>query len=249
MLSTLGRLDEAAGDRKGVPNWLSTHPDPLRRVAEIQPTVQKLKAGRTNFITDRDSLLRRVDGVIFGENPEQGITRGTTFLHPPLRFRIDFPAKWAVANSPRQVVAQAPDADVFMLLQVVTMPQGRTAQEVAVSSMQGAGFRLVEGERTTINGLEAFVGSYEGQIEELGIVGSRAAHILHNGACSRGRAVSDRFGRPTRPFSGAFAPPPLTAARQPSAVSAGPLMCARVTRGQDWPNGRAAPSDQRRWPS
>ena len=30
-LSTLGRLDEAAGDRRGVPNWLSTHPDPLSR--------------------------------------------------------------------------------------------------------------------------------------------------------------------------------------------------------------------------
>ena len=29
MLSTLGRLDEASGDRKGVPNFLSTHPDPL----------------------------------------------------------------------------------------------------------------------------------------------------------------------------------------------------------------------------
>ena len=28
----LGRLDEARGERKGVPNWLSTHPDPLDRV-------------------------------------------------------------------------------------------------------------------------------------------------------------------------------------------------------------------------
>lgn len=182
MLSTLGRLDEAAGDRKGVPNWLSTHPEPLQRVAEIQPTVQKLKAGRTNFIIDRDSLLQRVDGVIFGDNPDQGITRGSTFLHPPLRFRIDFPSKWEVANSPQQVVAKAPDADVFMLLQLVPKPQGRTAQEVAVSSMQGAGFRHVEGDRATINGLEAYVGLYQGQIEGLGDVASRAAHILHNGA-------------------------------------------------------------------
>src|SRR6185436_19400089 len=38
MLSTLGRLDEAAGDRKGVPNFLSTHPEPLARVTEIRPT-------------------------------------------------------------------------------------------------------------------------------------------------------------------------------------------------------------------
>ena len=180
MLSTLGRLDEASGDRKGVPNWLSTHPDPLQRVAEIQPTVQKLKAGRTDFVTARDSLQQRVDGVIFGDNPSQGVTRGSTFLHPPLRFRIDFPSKWEVANSTQQVVAKAPDADVFMLLQTVSKAQGGNVQEVALASMQGAGFRPVEGSRTTINGLDAYVGVYEGQIEGLGNVASRAAHILHN---------------------------------------------------------------------
>src|SRR5688572_15266572 len=37
MLSTLGRLDEASGQRKGIPNLLSTHPDPLQRVQEIEP--------------------------------------------------------------------------------------------------------------------------------------------------------------------------------------------------------------------
>ena len=197
MLSTLGHLDEARGDRKGVPNWLSTHPDPLLRVEEIQPTVQKLKAGRAGLVTDRETLLRRVDGVVFGDNPEQGITRGSTFLHPPLRFRVDFPARWDVANSPKQVVAKAPDADVFMVLQVVTKPQGRTIQEVAVSSMQGAGFRLIEGERTTINGLEAHDGTYQGQIEGLGNVSSRATHISYNNAyyLMAGLASPDLFPR------------------------------------------------------
>jgi predicted Zn-dependent protease len=179
MLSTLGRLDEAAGERKGVPNWLSTHPDPLSRVGEIQPRVAQLKAGRTGLTTDRDAMLRRVDGIVFGDNPEQGVTRGSTFLHPPLRFRVDFPADWEIANSPQQVVAKAPGADVFMLLQLVTMPQGSTVQAIALNSMQGAGFRTVQGERTTINGLDAFLGLYQGVIEGLGEVAVRAAHIAH----------------------------------------------------------------------
>jgi predicted Zn-dependent protease len=182
MLSTLGRLDEAAGERKGVPNWLSTHPDPLSRVGEIQPTVDQLKAGRSNLTEDREALLRRLDGVIFGDNPEQGVTRGSTFLHPPLRFRVDFPADWEIANSPQQVVAKAPGADVFMLLQLVTMPQGRSVQDVALNSMQGAGFRTVQGERTTINGLDAFVGLYQGVIDGLGEVAMRTAHIAHGGS-------------------------------------------------------------------
>ena len=179
-LSTLGRLDEAAGDRRGVPNWLSTHPDPLLRVKDIQPTVEKLKATRSDFSTDRDGFMQRVDGILYGDNPEQGIARGSTFLHPVLRFRIDFPTGWEVANSPQQVLAKAPGADVFMLLQLVEKPVGRNTQEIALNSMGNAGFRTVEGARTTINGLDAFVGVYQGQIEGLGAVAMRAAHIAYD---------------------------------------------------------------------
>lgn len=44
MLSTLGRLDEAAGDTRGVPNWLATHPHPLVRVAAIAPQVNAFRS-------------------------------------------------------------------------------------------------------------------------------------------------------------------------------------------------------------
>jgi predicted Zn-dependent protease len=177
-LAVLGRLSE--GSEKGIPNWLSTHPDPASRVGEVQALVQQLTAGRSNFVTARDEYLRRIDGIIYGDNPEQGIVRGNTFLHPGLRFRVDYPEKWQIQNTPQQVVAKAPGADVFLVLQLVQKPQGRNVEEVALSSMQGAGFRPVEGRRTTINGLDAFVGVYQGQIEGLGNVASRAAHIAHN---------------------------------------------------------------------
>jgi predicted Zn-dependent protease len=177
-LSVLGRLSE--GSEKGLPNWLSTHPEPASRVEEVQALVQQLTAGRTNFVTDRDEYLGKIDGVIFGDNPEQGIVRGNAFLHPGLRFRIDYPQGWQIQNTPQQVAAKAPNADVFLILQLIQKPQGRNVQEVAVASMQGAGFRPVDGQRTTINGLEAFVGVYEGQMEGVGAVASRAAHIAHN---------------------------------------------------------------------
>jgi predicted Zn-dependent protease len=163
-----------------VPNWLSTHPDPLARVDDIQPTVQKLKAAGGDFSTNRDAFMQRIDGILYGDNPEQGIARGSTFLHPVLRFRIDFPTGWEVANSPQQVVAKAPGADVFMMLQLVAKPVGRNVQEIALNSMGNAGFRTVEGGRTTINGLDAFVGVYQGQVEGLGDVAMRAAHIAYD---------------------------------------------------------------------
>jgi predicted Zn-dependent protease len=205
-LTTLGRLDEAAGDRRGVPNWLSTHPEPLARVEEIQPIVEKLRAGRSDFAANRDEFLRRIDGIIYGDNPEQGIVRGNSFLHPPLRFRIDFPDGWQVNNSPQQVVAKAPNADVYMLLQLVQKPQGRDIREIALSSMQSAGFRAVGGERTTINGVDAFVGLYQGQIEGLGNVGARAAHIAHgtNVYMLAGLAAPNIFEQADAAFVGAI---------------------------------------------
>jgi predicted Zn-dependent protease len=41
------------------------------------------------------------------------------------------------------------------------------------------GFRFVDGQRTTINGLDAFIGVYQGALEGLGNVTVRAAHIAH----------------------------------------------------------------------
>jgi predicted Zn-dependent protease len=180
MLTTLGRLDEAAGQRRGVPNWLSTHPEPLARVGEIQPVVQQAKAGRSNLARPREPLLQRIDGIIYGDNPEQGIARGSTFLHPGLRFRLDFPTGWDIQNSPQQVVAKAPNAEIYMIMQLVQKPQGRDLREIALNSMQSAGFRSVQGSRVDINGLDAFLGVYEGQIQDLGAVNLRAAHIAHN---------------------------------------------------------------------
>jgi predicted Zn-dependent protease len=204
MLSTLGRLDEAQGERKGVPNWLSTHPDPLSRVEEIRPQVQQLKAAAAGapMTRDRDVLLRRVDGLVYGDSPEQGITRGTTFFHPPLRFRIDFPMGWDVMNSPSQVVAKAPNADVYMLFELVEQPQGRTMQDVASNQLGMAGFRAVQGDRATIDGLEAFIGLYQGQTESLGAVTMRAAHIAYerNVYMVAGLAAPNVF----QPADGAF---------------------------------------------
>jgi predicted Zn-dependent protease len=180
VLATLGRLDEAAGDRDGVPNWLSTHPEPLSRVKEVQAFVQQAKAVRTGFRRDPEALLSRIDGIIWGDNPKQGIIRGNAFLHPDLRLRIDFPSGWEIRNSPQQVAAKAPGADVFLILQAVQKPQGRDIEEIALNNMQSAGFRASQGQRSTINGLDAFVGTYQGQIEGLGNVTVRAGHIAHN---------------------------------------------------------------------
>jgi len=150
-------------------------------VQRVQAAIQAATPGDRRFVTNRDGYLQRIDGIVFGDNPEQGVVRGESFLHAGLRFAIDFPSGWNVVNGPSQVVAKEPGANVVMLLQLLEQPPGRTIQDVALRSMEGAGFRVLNGGRTTINGLDAFIGTYQGAIQDLGAVTVRAAHIVHDG--------------------------------------------------------------------
>ncbi len=180
MLNTLDRIGQASEDGRGVPNWLATHPPPEDRVERVQAAIEAARAEHPNASAeDRDGFLRRIDGLIYGDNPEQGIVRGREFLHTGLRFALEFPENWPVANSASQVVAKQPNADVYLLLQLVQRPVGSDIRAVALNSMRDAGFQTLNGDRVTVNGLQAFLGTYQGDIEGLGAVRVRAIHVEH----------------------------------------------------------------------
>ncbi len=173
-LSTLARIDELS--ERGVPNWLSTHPEPAERVVEAQPMAATF-AATSPAEHNRDRFLDQIDGIDFGDNPKDGIVRGNRFLHPELRFALEFPEGWDVTNTPSQVAAREPGQPYFMLLQMVDQPRGRTIEEIAVRSMTAARFKRLEGQPTDLNGLAAHVGVYQGTIDGIGEVTMRAAHI------------------------------------------------------------------------
>ncbi|MGH9160808.1 MAG: M48 family metalloprotease [Vicinamibacteraceae bacterium] len=180
MLSTLGRVSEQHG-KDGTPNWLLTHPQPEDRVTRIQETVQTLAAEATGrrWTTDRQAFLKQVNGVIYGDNPREGVVRGTQFLHPPLRFRLTFPEGWTVQNSPTLVVAQPKDGNAAMQLDVLEKTTGRNLEEAVVQDMRRAGFTPVAGGSTTINGLSAAQGTFQGRLRDVGDAGVLATYIRH----------------------------------------------------------------------
>ena len=181
MLTTLQRLDEANGESRGVPNWLSTHPAPADRVQQITRFIQEnpTAVGTSGAPHHNQDLDRYVDGIIFGDSPSDGIVRGNQFLHPELRLGITFPQGWEIRNSATEVLAKAPDHNNFMLLQLVPGARG-SLQQIAQVSMANAGFRQLQGESTNVNGLNAYVGTYQGNLQGLGNVAMLAAHIVQN---------------------------------------------------------------------
>jgi predicted Zn-dependent protease len=237
MLNTLARLDDAAGSRRGVPNWLSTHPAPADRVAEVQALVKEAHGTvGTTGASRRADYQRRIDGIVFGDSPRQGFVRGNRFLHPELRFAVNFPEQWQVRNSPQQVMAQpAEQQNQAMVLQMVSKATG-SVEQVARASMANAGFQHLNGQRGQLNGLDAYVGVYQGNMQGLGNTGVQAAHIVHGGTVYvlAGLAAASQFNAAQRQFD-----PAIRSFRPLSAAEAANLRPSRlslytVRSGDSW---------------
>ncbi len=173
-LATLARVD--ALSERGVPNWLSTHPDPGSRVVKAEPVAGKFVSEDAKTL-NRDQYLERIHGLVFGDKPEDGIVRGNEFLHPLLRFAVKFPEGWELTNTASAVLAQEPGTQHFMVLQPVEQVRGRSIGDAAVAAMRSAGYTVVDGRIDKINGQDAHVGLYRGNAKDVGKVLMRAAHI------------------------------------------------------------------------
>lgn len=173
LLGTLARLDDAGGSSRGVPNWALTHPPAADRVTRVQQVVAAAPASATT--TNAPQFEGHLDGLVFGDSREKGIVRGSEFVHPILRFAVRFPEGWTVSNGDDQVIARREEAgNVAMLLQLDNT--AGSVSQVATTGMAEAGWREISGSRTSINGLEAYVGTYDGVIGNTPAT-MRAAHV------------------------------------------------------------------------
>ncbi|WP_298465898.1 M48 family metalloprotease [uncultured Erythrobacter sp.] len=139
-----------------VPEWASTHPDPASRVQTALSKTQGLASGMTN----RDTFLTRIDGMLYGDDPEQGVIEGSQFIHPVLRLSFTAPQGFYMVNGTRAVSVNgqsgkaqltlapyAGDLDSYVRQQFAEL--GGENNRLAPSSIQ----------RTTVNGISAAYGS------------------------------------------------------------------------------------------
>ena len=116
-----------------MPNWLSTHPEPAERVVEAAAAGRQAGEFDGDAIErNRDGYLEHIDGIVVGDNPKDGIVRGNAFLHPALRFALEFPEGWEVMNTPDAGGRARARADsTTCCCSMVDQPRGRTPEEIA----------------------------------------------------------------------------------------------------------------------
>jgi predicted Zn-dependent protease len=226
VLTMLGRLEAAGGSRQGIPNWALSHPPAEDRVAKVQAAVAAVE-GRGATTTNAAAYEALLDGVVFGDSREQGMVRGAEFVHPVMRFSVRFPEGWGIANGATQVSATPADqTNAVMMLGLASQSSGAVA-DIARSEMAKSGLTEVGGAPTRINGLDAYVGTYNGTIDTTQ-VGVRAAHIRSGNQVYvvAGLATADAFQAVDRLFAQS-----VQSFRQLSEAEAARIQPNRITFG------------------
>jgi predicted Zn-dependent protease len=108
----------AADDEQRAPSWLDSHPSPGGRAADAAKQARSLAFSREPPIAGgREGFLRRIEGVLVGENPAEGIFEGQRFVHPDLGLTLVFPEGWTVLNTRSAVGALSEARDAQVVLQ------------------------------------------------------------------------------------------------------------------------------------
>src|SRR2546426_5128985 len=207
----LARVSQAQGGGR-VPEWLATHPDPENRRGRIEQEVAALPQSFSGAAVNRDSYLRRLDGLVFGNNPREGYFKDSHFFHPELRFRVTFPEGWTTSNGSEAVVAVSPEKDAAVELSVA---KERTVDAAASAFLTQRGFTSGYPVRASVGGLPAVSAAFAAATES-GTLAGPAPFVEHGGAVYRlagyspeGRwaaALADASGR-LRGFAPRTAPP------------------------------------------
>lgn len=128
----------------------ATHP---RTVDRVQRAVA-LSGGAQNGRRDRSHYLKAIDGLIFGDGPEQGYTLGRRFAHPNLRFEFTVPNGFKLQNRPDRVVAASKQEKAAIIFDAAEKPFQGTMSNY-LSRVWGRSAALNDLEAIKINGFDA----------------------------------------------------------------------------------------------
>src|SRR5688500_6176846 len=86
-------------------NMMASHP---RTVDRVQRAIQEAGGAEPGAMLERDIYLSKIDGMVFGDDPSQGVIAGGKFVHPPLRFPFRVPSGYKLVNLPDVVAIKGP---------------------------------------------------------------------------------------------------------------------------------------------
>ncbi|WP_372426093.1 M48 family metalloprotease [Salinarimonas chemoclinalis] len=155
-------LSEAMhGGSGGPPSRLASHPSTPERIAEARNGARRIGAPGLGA-GDRDAYLAAIDGIAFGEDPRDGIVRGTRYLNARLGIGFTAPDGFTLDNASRAVLGTSADGGRRLMFDAVEPASGQSLADVVRATWTDS---VVTGavEEREVNGLAAAVASSRGQ--------------------------------------------------------------------------------------
>lgn len=141
------------GDNR-VPEWASTHPEPARRVARA---VTKAKAYPVSSVRNADAHYAAIDGMLYGDDPKQGVVEGQDFIHPDIKMKFTAPAGYGLQNGNDAVSINGNGGKaIFTAAPFNGNRDAYVAAALKAVSGENATIPVGDIRRTTVNGIPAF---------------------------------------------------------------------------------------------
>lgn len=180
LFAMLERVDSSSG-RERLPAWATTHPFPENRYAQTERLLDSAKVDYAALAWDRADYLRRLNGMVYGEDPRQGFFEGQAFYHPELKFQVTFPQGWKAVNGFSAVTGLAEGQDGMLQLQLGGA-DSLAAQLRAF--LQQEGITTTSTSRAAVNGLPAASARFTAQMEQ-GVANGTVTFLRHGGRTYR----------------------------------------------------------------
>ncbi len=104
------------GESRGA-SFFDSHPPNPQRAATTAKQAAGLRWSRgPGTSPDRAAYLRRLDGLVVGHDPAQGVFRDELFLHPVLDYTLQMPEGWTTAHARWAIGAVAPQRDAILIV-------------------------------------------------------------------------------------------------------------------------------------
>ncbi len=133
-------------------NLFATHPRTAERVERA--TEQAGQAGANRGREEREAYLRRIDGMLYGDDPAQGFVRGRVFAHPEMKFRFEAPEGFQLLNGSSEVTAAGPGGAAIRFDAAPESRSHRGPMRGYVSDVWARGQKLTGAEALNVNGME-----------------------------------------------------------------------------------------------
>jgi predicted Zn-dependent protease len=153
--------DTAKAQGRPVPEqntWLASHPSNDQRLDTITKLAAQYKTAAAYKDEGRSRYQQILEGMTFGESPDQGLTRGRNFYHSGLGFAMTAAEGWRIQNETDQIMVVNNAGDAGVIVKIAPPDAGKTHDEIVKKLINPDTGRA---ERLQINGLAAtrFVGT------------------------------------------------------------------------------------------